>query len=173
MPISSVLNEKKEGEEKKPTVITNRHGEMVTKNFSSPGKEDFIVEKNHLTNSNARSTLPPNTTYLPSRCQLEKIQNYSSFRCANYQRVNNFLQTASVFIKKPTHHQLFHPGKYYIQKRTIMNNQTNIQEYRRYRDAHCQGPARVIHSDYQKQTFEYRVLILASSGILLLLNECE
>lgn len=150
MPISSVLNEKKEVEEEKTTAITNRHGEMVTQNFSSSGKEDFIVEKNHLTNGNARSTSPANTTHLPSRCQLEKTQNYSSFRCANYQRVNKFLQTASVFIKKPTHHQLFHPGKFYIQKRTTMNNQMNIQEYRRYRDAQCQGPARVTHSDYQK-----------------------
>lgn len=131
-------------EEKKATVITNRHGEMVTKNFSSPGKEDFIVEKNHLANSNARSTLPSNTTHLPSRSQLEKTQNYSSFRCASYQRVNNFFQTASVFTKKQSHHQIFYPGKFYIQQRTNMNNQTNIQEYRRYRDAqHC-GPAKVI-----------------------------
>lgn len=157
MLISSLfVGGEKEGEEKKTTILCDRHGVMVTQNFSSsPGKEDFTAEKNHqLTscndgdgNSNARSALLTSIIHLPSRHQREKLQNYSSFRCADNQRVNNILQIASVFIKKQVTTQISYPGKFYIQNKRQMDHQTNIQEYRRYRDAQHHSPSKVIHKD--------------------------
>ena len=149
MSLFDRAGEEKKGEEKKPTVVGSRHGVMVTRNFSSPGREDFTVEKNHQlsgsNNSNACSALPTNIIHLPSRHQREKTQNYSSFRRADDQQVNNVCQTASVFLKKTVLTQISYPGKFYIQKKVDMDQQTNVQEYRRYRDAQHHTATKVIH----------------------------
>jgi len=82
------------------------------------------------------------TTTLPiiSRTQDKSIQNYSPYRCAPSQRVNE-LFLSCYFIKKQTN--IFfdkHPARFYIQPRTMNIN----QEYSRYRDA---------QTNYSNQTF--------------------
>lgn len=115
---------------------------MVTRVSSSlPGKENFTIIKADVS-SNSHSFLPTNNICFllhPTR----KIQNYSQFRCATYQPVNNFFYTPFLFIKKQTNILATYPGRFYIQEKTDMTQQLNMQEYSRYRTARCQTPVKV------------------------------
>ncbi len=121
-------------ERKETDVINARYDIMVTNIFSLPGKEDFTIKRNDVCRS-SRSVLLSNHVGLPRQHQEKKTQNYLQHRSASTLRVNNFFQTAFLFIKKQTNIQVPHPGRFYVQEKDKMNNQTNRQEYCRYRSA--------------------------------------
>jgi hypothetical protein len=113
--------------------------------FSSPSEnQNFILVGNNASNSYIFS--PTNNICVPSYQQPEKIQNYFQFRCATYQRVNKFFHTPFLFIKKQTNILAPHPGRFYFQQKTNMTNESNTQEYCRYRDAQYQTSTRVCQS---------------------------
>jgi ADP-ribose pyrophosphatase len=126
---------------------------MVTNIFSLPGKEDFTIKRNDVSSS-SHSVLPSNHIGLLRQHQAKKIQNYVQFRSAATQRVNNFFQTAFIFIKKQTNIRVPHPGRFYVQEKSNMNNQTNTQEYCRYRHANYQtsNKPNVLYNSYYSPT---------------------
>jgi len=140
---------------------------MVTKIFSSlPGKEDFTKIRNDV-NSNSRSVSPTNNA-CSSRQQPEKIQNYSPFRCATDQRRNNFFDRPFLFIKKQTNILPTHPDRFYSQKKTKMTNQSNIQEYCRYRNAQFHTPKTVNDNYKEEYICNFRLLLFRINIYLFL-----
>lgn len=130
-------------DERKEIYVTNgRYDIMVTNIFSLPGKEDFTIKRTDVSSS-SRSVLLSNNIGLSRQHQVKKTQNYVQFRSATTQRVNDFFQTAFLFIKKQTNIRVPHPGRFYVQAKSKMNNQTNTQEYFRYRSAHSQTSTKV------------------------------
>jgi hypothetical protein len=117
---------------------------MVTAIFSSlPGKRNFTIEKGDVS-SNSHSFSLRNNICVSYHQQRKKIQDYSRFRCADSERINNSSSTSFLFIKKQTNILAQHPGRFYIQQKTDMNKQSNIQEYCRYRDSQYHSPRKVI-----------------------------
>jgi hypothetical protein len=108
---------------------------------SSPGNNNFTIIRSNANNSYIFS--PTNNVCVPTYQQPEKIQHYSQFRCATYQRVNNFFHTPFLFIKKQTNILATHPGRFYSQHKSNMNNESNTQQYRRYRDSQYQTSMKV------------------------------
>jgi hypothetical protein len=116
---------------------------MVTTISSSlSGGGNFTIIRNDVSSNSHSFSLSKNVCRQRQH-QPEKIQNYFPFRCATYQRVNNFFDTSSLFIKKQTNILAPNPGRFYLQQKTDMKNQTNIQEYCRYRDAQHHSSTKV------------------------------
>ncbi|CAF3328825.1 unnamed protein product [Rotaria socialis] len=82
---------------------------------------------------------PKNNAHLACNQLPKKTQDYFPFRSATYQQLNNYSQTASVFIKRQINIFDRHPGRFFLKKTEIMNNRSNVQEYWRYRDSQNNG----------------------------------
>jgi len=118
---------------------------MVTSVISSlPGKKNFTIRKNDGSNDSHFLSPTNNICLSLPHHQPKKIQKYSQFRCAEYQRVNNFFDTQFLLVKIQPNILTTHPGIFYLQQKTKMNNQSNTQEYCRYRDAQSRIPTKVI-----------------------------
>jgi hypothetical protein len=116
---------------------------IPTISSSLPGNQNFTTIKNDA--SNSHFLLPTSNVCRPIRRreQAKRIQNYSRSRCADFQRVNYFFDRPFLFIKKQTNILAPHPGRFYLQTRTDMNTESNVQEYCRYRDANHQMSMKV------------------------------
>lgn len=130
----------------KKLTLNGRYNLMVTRIFSSlPGKENFTIIKADVSSNS--HTISPTTNVCFLLHSTRKTQNYSQFRCATYQRVNNFFSSSFIFIKKQTNLLAAHPARFYIKQRKDMNQESNMQEYSRYRDAQHQTSVKVIKSN--------------------------
>ena len=120
------------------------------------GSSTFTTARNVV--NRHHSPLPMNNVYPSSQQPTQKIQNYFPYRCATYQRVNDFSNAPFKFIKKQPNILASYPGLFYSRNKSTMNNQSNVQEYRRYRDSqsHLSRKVGTIHqnlSDMNKDCY--------------------
>ncbi|CAF3769194.1 unnamed protein product [Rotaria sordida] len=73
----------------------------------------------------------------------KKIQNYFQHRSSEYQQVYNHSNNHYSFIDKRTNHLTSNSNQIFTQHKTNMNNESNIQEYCRYRNATQYSPTKV------------------------------